>query len=224
MVISQRSNTIEHLVLDGHSVLFTYSFSPVSGKVVVKAKVSEITNVVPVEARHLLLAAVAPLHYMTSCSTTVDRGHNFSDGSAYANFWIKPVPSDAGQCQDWTVSPPISVDNVLVELGSSPLNPNTAEFMPAQDSQGLSSTSIDECGCDDEATVLQYANAPEPTDSPTLISQDVAAPSQGSTSQQVELHDKSVEDACCSEAKHQVQTLQAHLSRRNLCQPWMHRI
>ena len=72
MVISQRISAIEDLVLNTHLVVFTCSFSPVSGKVVAKVKVSATPNVIPLEARHLLLAALAPLHVMTSSSTTVD--------------------------------------------------------------------------------------------------------------------------------------------------------
>ena len=95
-------------------------------------------NVVPMEARPFLEAAIAPLHLLTSACTTADRGHRFSDGHSYANFWMKPSPYETSHVEaTWAKPPPAFVDAHLMDWETPTdvakdcvLNPDAPEFVP----------------------------------------------------------------------------------------------
>ena len=90
MVVIQRVATLQQFILAGHDVSITYSYSAQSGKLKAKVKVSALPGIIPMEARCMLLTSLEPITALTSQYATVNRGHTFSAGHAFANFWMTP--------------------------------------------------------------------------------------------------------------------------------------
>ena len=93
MVVLQRVASLKQYIESGHNVILTYSYSQDSGRVKVKARVGSAADVVPTECRRLLLNAFIPLQHSILPEVVVDRGHQYSNGTAFACFWAKPSPT-----------------------------------------------------------------------------------------------------------------------------------
>ena len=90
MVVAQRIGDVADYVRAGHAVAPSYSFSGASGRLIVKCRIGAAPNSVPVGLRTVLLQSLQPLQSCVGMHVIVDRGHHFSDGHAFANFWITP--------------------------------------------------------------------------------------------------------------------------------------
>ena len=91
MVVAQRISSLMEFAMAGRQIWISYSWSGVSGKLKAKVHIESTDNVVPLHARTLMLQCLQPLRELQT-EVVVDRGHCFSAGHAFANFWIEPAP------------------------------------------------------------------------------------------------------------------------------------
>ena len=91
MVVAQRISSLMEFAKAGRQIWISYSWSGVSGKLKAKVHIESADNVVPLHARPLMLQCLQPLKELQT-EVVVDRGHCFSAGHAFANFWIEPAP------------------------------------------------------------------------------------------------------------------------------------
>ena len=86
MLILQRLQAIEELILAGHDVSVSYTLSQANGQIKAKVKIDKQPGAVPQMARRLLLMTIQPIVDGFPQHVVVDRGHQYSDGRAFANF------------------------------------------------------------------------------------------------------------------------------------------
>ena len=119
MVVAQRIAALQQFIWDGHQVNITYSYSDISKKLKAKVFVSAMSGIVPLQCRHILLAALQPILDSMWNSVIVDRGHTFSDGHACACFWIEPCCTEP-LAVIGSGDTPANVETVLDYLTATP--------------------------------------------------------------------------------------------------------
>ena len=149
MVVLQRIATLEAFINAGHNVVVSYCNSAATRRIKVKVTVDAEPNAVPAAARPLLMAALHPLRANLLEHVVVDRGHKFSNGKAFACFWIqhhttvdaepKTQASDAAVVEE-------HLDHVLVSddarNGSSAKSPDMTMDTPPDISQAVNDAAV----------------------------------------------------------------------------------
>lgn len=97
MVVALRIASIKECIQRGHSIHITYCQRLFAGRCKVKIKIGAAPGIVPPLGRQFLVAAIRPLESEFLQHVVVDRGHRFSSGNAFANFWVEPAARDDEQ-------------------------------------------------------------------------------------------------------------------------------